>query len=217
MNYLKNKKIWIFLFLAGVGISFRFFDFAPNFTPAFALILFGGYYFKSKWSVLLPIFIMLFSDMVLGFYDVMVMLSVYISFVLVYFIGRSIKERERVMGTFLGWLSGSLLFFVITNFSVWYFTPWYPSNVGGLIECFVLAIPFFKNSLLGNLFFIGVVFGIYELCLLYSFLFKQIKDKFYAEQKTPNNIVWGIDRVGSDYLDSPQLYKQRSVFNEQKQ
>ncbi len=60
-------------------------------------------------------------------------------------------------------LSGSILFFILTNFAVWTFSQWYPHNIQGLIECYMMAVPFFKNTLLGDLFYASVIFGCYEI------------------------------------------------------
>ena len=54
---------------------------------------------------------------------------------------------------------GALVFFSVTNFGVWAFTPLYPKTVNGLIECYVAAIPFFWNTLAGDLVYSTVLFG----------------------------------------------------------
>lgn len=56
-------------------------------------------------------------------------------------------------------LAGSCLFFLVTNFAFWLFGTLYPQTAEGLIECFVLAIPFFRYSLVGDLAFVAVLSG----------------------------------------------------------
>jgi hypothetical protein len=55
------------------------------------------------------------------------------------------------------------LFFIITNFAVWAFGTMYAKTSSGLAECFLLAIPFFRNTMLGDFFYIGAIFGGYNL------------------------------------------------------
>lgn len=91
--------------------------------------------------------------------------SVYLGFLAVVLLGfialRNHKHTpERLVGTTL---VGSLLFFLITNFFVWYgdVMGLYPNNFAGLIACYVAALPFLFNSLLGDLFFVGLLFSGY--------------------------------------------------------
>jgi hypothetical protein len=56
-------------------------------------------------------------------------------------------------------LAASVLFFVVTNFAVWAMGSMYPKSAGGLLACYVAAIPFFGNTLLGDAFFTAVLFG----------------------------------------------------------
>ena len=59
-------------------------------------------------------------------------------------------------------LGGSFFFFLFTNFGVWLLgheTTGYAMTVKGLIECYVVAIPFFRSMLVGNLVYVLVFFG----------------------------------------------------------
>jgi asparagine N-glycosylation enzyme membrane subunit Stt3 len=93
------------------------------------------------------------------------MLSVWGSFILVGLIGLFIRKRKSITKIIVGTLSGSVLFFLITNFAVWFFGNWYEKTFSGLGQCFYLALPFFRSSLLGDIFYVGVFFGTYELVL----------------------------------------------------
>jgi hypothetical protein len=77
---------------------------------------------------------------------------------------KSHKKFLPVLGTAL---LSSILFFVITNFGVWLTGGgwFYPRTWQGLVECYVMAIPFFRNTLAGDLVFTGVLFGLFELFL----------------------------------------------------
>ena len=59
--------------------------------------------------------------------------------------------------------SGSVVFFVSTNLAVWFFGTLYAKTAGGLAACFVAALPFFRNKMLGDLAFATVLFGGYAL------------------------------------------------------
>lgn len=124
----------------------------PNFTPITAIALFGGVYFTNKITAYaLPLVIMVLSDFILGFSSITIF--VYLAFIVVSFIGT--QQKKVSIGSVL---LGGLSFFVITNFGVWLLG--YPKTWTGLAECYTLALPFFRNSILGDLFYSGVmVFG----------------------------------------------------------
>ena len=59
-------------------------------------------------------------------------------------------------------LSSSLIFFVITNFGVWISGSMYPMDLQGLITCYVMALPFYKGTLLGFMCYSTFLFGVLE-------------------------------------------------------
>lgn len=104
---------------------------------------------------------MLISDLFLGFHSTMVF--VYGSFLLTILIGRKIKENFTPLKLLLAALSSSILFFVTTNFGVWLVGDWYPKTINGLIESYVMVIPFFRNTVLGDLIYSFSFFYGYRL------------------------------------------------------
>ncbi len=152
--------VWFFII---AGILLRLVPHPPNFAPIAALALFGGCYLNKKYALVVPLAAMLFSDIFLGFAEFWVMFSVYLSFVLIGFLGLWLKKHKNPTNTVGVTLSGSLLFFILTNFAVWAATGWYSKTFHGLIQSYWMAIPFFKNTILGDLFYVGVMFGLYEL------------------------------------------------------
>jgi hypothetical protein len=140
-----------------------------NFTPVVAMALFAGCYLQRRWAIVLPLAAMLVSDYFIGFYDWQVMASVYVSIALAFFIGWYLKNRVKWYGVIFAALASSITFFIITNFAVWAFFNWYPHTLSGLISCFALALPFFRNTLIGDLVYAGVFFGAYEF-VLYLFI-----------------------------------------------
>lgn len=150
---------------------------APNFTPIAALALFAGVYASkiSKWYLFIPLAAMLVSDLFVGFYEPKTMAVVYASFFAIGLFGllaQKIQSDGRRMAM-LGFatLTGSVLFFLTTNFAVWAFSGMYAPTLNGLLLSYTMALPFLKFSLLGNLFYTTFFFGAYEFALV--FLAKQ--------------------------------------------
>ena len=162
-----NQKIFSPRFLVICGIILfaalmRLVPHYPNFTPIAAIALFGGAHFQKRYlAFLIPLTALLLSDLFLGFHAFM--LPVYASFMLVVLIGRLLQNRRRAGYIVLASVSGSVLFFLITNFAVWATTPYYPQNLGGLLTSYTAALPFFHTSLLGDLFYSTLFFGSFYL------------------------------------------------------
>ncbi len=150
------------------GVVLRFLPHPANFAPIAAMGLFGGCYLRKRFAFALPLAAMLVSDFFIGFYSLKIMFSVYLSFALVGLIGIWIKNHKGVYTVIGGTLMGSVLFYLITNFAVWAFGSLYPHTLTGLLGSYAAAIPFFKNSLMGNFFYVGVMFGSYELVRLWA-------------------------------------------------
>ena len=119
----------------------------PNFTPIFAMALFGGAYLDNKkMAFILPLAAMLISDLFIGFHSLM--LVVYGAIALITALGFLLKNRVRPSTVIGASLLGSLIFYLISNFAVWALFDTYPHTIAGLGTSYVAAIPFFKNSLI---------------------------------------------------------------------
>lgn len=165
---MSGKDIRLIIGIIVFGALMRFMPHAPNFTPITAMAIFAGSMLPSRsLAVLALLGAMLLSDIVLGFHSTM--LAVYPALVLIIFIaqrfsGKLSSEKSSVVfsGKLLGvTLASSTLFFVVTNFAVWALQSLYPKTLTGLVACYVAALPFFQNSLLSDLFFTAVLFGMY--------------------------------------------------------
>ena len=155
------------IFVAGFSSRFLLGD-VPNFKPVAALALFGGFYFqRSTLAVFGLVAILMVSDFFLGGYSLSIALSVYFSLGLGVWLGRRFKRTEpsnhfaRYGGVAVASFVMAVVFFVLTNLAVW--GAWYPATFQGLLACYVSAIPFFKFTLAGNLFFSIAAFGTYDL------------------------------------------------------
>ena len=70
----------------------------------------------------------------------------------------SCKANQNFIKISITGITASIWFFLVTNFSVWLIWDYYPKNIEGLISCYLLAIPFFQNTLLSTLFFTWLVY-----------------------------------------------------------
>ncbi len=136
----------------------------PNFTPVGAMALLGGAYFKNKSTAfILPMAAMFLSDLIIGLHEGM--WAVYIAFAVTVALGMTLKNKVSAGRTAATALASSVIFFVITNFAVWMGGFLYPRTLSGLAECFVMAVPFFHYSVLGDLFYTGILFTAYHLAV----------------------------------------------------
>jgi hypothetical protein len=146
----------------------------PNVTPVAAMALFGGAFLASRrLAYFLPLAAMLLSDVVLGvtLYGKAVFFSqpvVYACLLATVAMGKLIRDRRSPLHVGVVTLASSVLFFVVTNFSVWASGHRYPKTLAGLESCYVAAIPFFRNSLTGDMAFVAVLFGGFALLETYA-------------------------------------------------
>jgi len=145
-----------------IGVLARILPHPANFAPIAAMALFGGTYMSKKQAFVLPILAMILSDFVIGFDSLSMRLTVYGSFLIMVLIGTWLKNHKNAKNVILASLFSSVIFFVLTNFSVWAFGTMYPKTSAGLVQSYVFAIPFFRNTILGDLFYSGIFFGGYE-------------------------------------------------------
>lgn len=160
-----------FVFLTGMvimAIVLRFVTqgWLPNVAPIGALALFGGAYFRDKkLSFLLPMAALFISDLFIGFHSTL--LFVYGAFGCTVMLGFLLRRNNTVVKTAVVALVSSIAFYLITNFGVWMMYDFYPKNINGLLTSYAAGIPFFRNSLIGDLFYTSVFFGVFELAKRY--------------------------------------------------
>ena len=133
-----------------------------NFTPIGALALFGGAQFADKRAaILVPLAALFLSDLVIGLYPHMEW--VYLNFALTACLGFWLRRRRSMWRITAASLAASVLFFVVTDFGEWLNGALYAKSLTGLLACYVAAIPFFPNSLLGDGFYTLTLFGGFAL------------------------------------------------------
>ena len=157
-----TPKFWTLTLMVFAAAFIRLLPHPPNFAPIAAMALFGGAYFNKKWAaIIVPLFAMFITDLFLGFHPTM--WAVYLSFVLIVMIGMVMIKQKKVTNIFFASVIASVVFFVISNFGVWLSTPYYEKTSIGLAACFTAAIPFFHQTLLSDLFFVAILFGLFEI------------------------------------------------------
>ncbi len=179
MKYFNNDKL-LATSLIAIAVVFRMFPILPNFQPIMGIALFAGYVFSDnkKIAFLIPIIAMLASDIFLelfsttlfgyhiGFHNTI--LFVYSAFLLVVLQANLFIKNIKFLTILLNAIGGSIIFFIVTNLGAWLFgsniynMP-YDKSLTGFTECFVAAIPFYKNSMISSVIFSFVIFGAYSL------------------------------------------------------
>lgn len=157
-----SPSFWVLTLMVFVAAFVRLLPHPPNFAPIAAMALFGGAYFNKKsFAFAIPLAAMFLTDAIIGFYSSAWL--TYLSFALIVVLGIVMLKKVNVKNLIFASISSSISFFAITNFGVWALGTLYPKTPAGLMESYIAAIPFFQNSLIGDLFFVGVMFGVYEL------------------------------------------------------
>ena len=157
-----NARLVALLAAIVAAATLRLVPHPPTFTPIGAMALFGGAYFgRQALAFAAPLGAMLLSDAILGFHPYM--WATYLSVILIALIGWAVARRLTPLRIGAGAIAGAILFFLLTNFSVWLGSSVYPQTLSGLIACYVAAIPFFQNTVAGDLFYSGLLFGGFAL------------------------------------------------------
>lgn len=134
----------------------------PNFTPIGAIALFGGAHFRERWlAFVVPLAAMVLSDLIIGWHRLVPL--VYGSFALTVVIGMWVRERKTLLPITGAAVASSVLFFALTNFGVWALGSMYPKTLAGLVAAYAAAIPFFRNTVTGDLFYAAVLFAGFAL------------------------------------------------------
>jgi hypothetical protein len=157
----KNLRVLIAAILVIMGVSSRLLPHPPNVTSVAAVAIFGGTLLPGGWAVALPLVSMVASDMLIGLHPLIAF--TWGSFALIAWLSPRLIKQTKPSIVLSASLLASLLFFVISNLGVWVEGRLYARTLSGLVGCYVSALPFFRNTLLGDLLFTGLLFGTYAL------------------------------------------------------
>ncbi len=159
-NLLRQWTLFTLVIAALMALSIvvRVGEYIPNVAPIAALALFAGANLRLPLALLVPVITMFISDSIIGFDQIEVTVSVYASFIITTLLGRVLQGKlrpGRLVGTSL---LSSTLFYLITNAAVWWWSGMYARSVDGLTLAYLYALPFFRNTLLGDMLFTTSIF-----------------------------------------------------------
>jgi hypothetical protein len=160
LNKLVGIEIAVALVLVALCVAGRLVWHPAHVAPVAATALFAGFFFRSRWLALaVPLTAMLLSDMAIGFYSPMIMAAVYLSLCFPIALRRFLRA-EVTLGRLIGCsLASSMVLFVVSNAAVWQFGGLYEHHAAGLVQCFTNALPFFRNTLAGDLMWTAILFS----------------------------------------------------------
>ncbi|MCI5081453.1 MAG: hypothetical protein MRY78_07180 [Saprospiraceae bacterium] len=184
MKLTSNSKIVLLIGIIVLAALSRIVPHVWNVTPIAAMALFGAAYFPNKWYAIgIPFVAMWLGDLYLvnavyapmypdyygeGFHFFGEP-SVYLSFLLIAGVGFWLLKKVNIKNLLGASLLASVVFFLVTNFGSWLSYPIYTKDLTGLLTCYAAGIPFFRYTVFGDLFFVTVLFGSYELIKYYAF------------------------------------------------
>lgn len=147
-----------------------------NFAPLGAMALFGAAHYKNRYmAVIIPMVSMFLCDLAITnlvyseMYNGFVLfypgcLFTYLSLLLITCVGFLIFRQVSIGKIVIGSLSASVIFFLVSNFGTWISGMMlYTKDISGLISCYIAGLPFFKNTIAGDLLYSGILFGVYKL------------------------------------------------------
>lgn len=175
ITYSKDKLgLAIALALISFAVVSRVLPHPANFTPIAAVALFGGAILPRRWAIALPLVAMVISDLMIGLHPLI--MFTWGSFAVIALISSYRFKTISASNVVVGSLGASILFFIVTNFGVFVEGRLYTSSLQGLAQCYINALPFFRNTLVGDIVYSALLFGAYALA-----------SSFVRHGKTVNN------------------------------
>lgn len=156
---INRRLLGLALGLIAFGVIMRLLPHPANLAPMGAIALFGGAVLPRKLAWWVPVTAMVASDGVLGFYHGIVF--TWVGFLLVALYGMGLRSRTNWLRVPLGVAGGSVIFFLVSNFGVWAQGQLYAHTWSGLVQCYQMALPFYRNTFLGDLLYSVLLFAAY--------------------------------------------------------
>ena len=149
---MKNKLFYLVFFSIILAAS-RLIPHPPNFTPILASVIVSPLLIKDRiFGIAIPIIALFISDIVIGFHPYQFVIY---STIIIIGLLSPMKKNYKILGILA--IFASFLFFITTNFAVWIIWDYYPKTYEGLKNCYLLALPFFKNTILSTLIFTFII------------------------------------------------------------
>ena len=134
----------------------------PNFTPILGMAVFSGAIINRRLiAYFIPLAAMFLSDLYLGLHASIPV--IYFSLAICVLVGTFIESRVSIINSLLSICLGVLLFYLITNFAVWYGSGMYESSISGLITCYFMGLPFVQNTFISSILYGMGAFLIYDI------------------------------------------------------
>lgn len=156
------SKHWMIALVIGLiifGISWRLAPHEPNFAPIGALALLGGVALGWRTALWLTLSILIASDLMLGFYPGIEW--TWVGFGLIIGFGIAVKKLPLLWRVPIGALGASTIFFIVSNFGTWIASGMYSHDIAGFIQCYVMALPFFKATILSDFLFGSILLSLH--------------------------------------------------------
>jgi hypothetical protein len=161
-----NLNLAIALSLIVMAVGLRLLPHPANFAPVAAVAIFGGAILPRRLALWVPLLAMMASDLFIGFYSIMpVTWGCYVLIALAssYWLKKPSIGRGAILT-----ISSSLFFFVTTNLAVWIWDGMYSHTWSGLMQCYTMALPFFRNTALSDAIYTAALFAVYALAIKLS-------------------------------------------------
>ena len=165
MNSITTPRFWVLSLMVLAAAATRalplFIPHIWNFTAVGALAIFAGAQFNDKrLAFIMPIAAMAISDLFIGNgFDILV----YSAFLVMVLCGYLVRNKQTISNLAASGLIGTLAFFLITNFALFYPVSMYPHNLSGVLASYIAGLPFLKNMLIGDLIYGTLLFGAFNL------------------------------------------------------
>jgi hypothetical protein len=172
MNRETRRDLLVFVSLLAFGVAGRWAAPAWNFTPLATVTALAAWYYRSLLPALvLPSALLAITDLALPSHNSgLVQLSVHAMAIVPLLLGRAARRSEgwrRVACWGLCGVVPATAFFLVTNLAVWASRSLYPATLGGLIECYVQALPFYRTMLAGDVCYMALA----TACLAAAYAF----------------------------------------------
>jgi hypothetical protein len=157
----KDRLITLTMIILAAAVS-RILPHPDNVAPIAAMALFGAAQFERKWlAFAVPLLALLISDAFIGFYEHMYV--TYVGFIAVTCIGLLLRGHVKPLPVVGATLGASVAFFLITNCALWIHYDLYPKTLEGVTTGYIAALPLFRNTVIGDLFYSALLFGGFAL------------------------------------------------------
>jgi hypothetical protein len=160
MEIRVNRLTLLAISLVIIGVVLRIIPHTANFAPVGAIALFAGAVLSFRTALWLPLSIMVASDLIIGLHPTVAF--TWGGFLLVALFGTLLRNQSNLVRAPLGALGAALIFFIVSNYGVWLEGKLYPPTWQGLVECYTLALPFLRTSLVADIAYSVLIFGLYS-------------------------------------------------------